>query len=910
MQNKPTVRRLAGALSVCLALMFGVLRGNASAQSAAPEIWGVTYLNEIWRRQNNAWVKLPGSNIRQVSVASDGSAWAIGNNDDIFRWTGSAWTTVPGKLKQISCASDQLIWGTNAANEVWKWIGDQWQKQTGTMKQVSVAVDGAVWALDPTGNVFSWNGSAWVAKPGNLAQLSLGSASLAWGVDANNNVYRWSGNAWDKQPGALTHVSVSNDGNTWGTNGNSIFRWTGSTWTSVEGSLRQVSVAAAQAVVSETFAKMCWKQTYTRGAGTVPTDCPAGQDKDAGLCYDKCKPGYVGVGPVCWSSCPAGFRDDGAFCAKPEAYGRGAGYAIWSEDKCRAENNGSCEKNGAMWYPTCRAGFSPAGCCICSPNCPASMTDIGVSCAKTSYGRGVGKVPGCAGGTVNDAGLCYPSCARDYDGVGPVCWGKCPADYPFACGAGCARSQSACAAAVSQMVTDTVSVAVNIALLVVGAPGVGQAAKTAAQQGATAAGKVAARGGFTSLGKALQPAMKAYARDFAKTFIKTYAKNMVTDKRNLFSNVYKVTKFAGLTGANQAAKEFGSLKTEGQFDYSLLAVADPTGIASMVYAFAQYGSCTVEDLAPSAMSFDFGTGALDGSQVRTIEITAQNKTTVTEITTSALSGCEVIPTASCIGKTLQPGEKCTIEVRAKANAKLLGEVRVYTSVYDAVPMSFEVTGNSGAGTQCASADADEAVNISSIAGVWAWNNDQNQKVVIDSKGIVSSYLGQGTVTVADPIKRTFNITLGNTKATATLSVEHDRMTVVQGGKTMPATKRPWDSRCNPGETFSAGLCYDVPVDYEVTTPGFIGKPCREDWRDDGVQCYPPWAGKMVSYQADPDGTYTMRHPILVTDCSQYAQTKKQTCPVNFKNTGGPAGCTCEAQPYSKEVKSLIGKLPK
>ena len=28
--------------------------------------------------------------------------------------------------------------------------------------------------------------------------------------------------------------------------------------------------------------------------------CAENQDMDAGLCYDKCKNGYKGVGPVCW----------------------------------------------------------------------------------------------------------------------------------------------------------------------------------------------------------------------------------------------------------------------------------------------------------------------------------------------------------------------------------------------------------------------------------------------------------------------------------------------------------------------------------------------------------------------------------------------------------------------------------
>jgi len=79
--------------------------------------------------------------------------------------------------------------------------------------------------------------------------------------------------------------------------------------------------------IAEDDKALCWKRTYTRGVGTVPTgDCPAGQEKDGGLCYLKCRDGFKGVGPVCWRGCPDKFRDDGAFCAKPESYGRGAGY--------------------------------------------------------------------------------------------------------------------------------------------------------------------------------------------------------------------------------------------------------------------------------------------------------------------------------------------------------------------------------------------------------------------------------------------------------------------------------------------------------------------------------------------------------------------------------------------------------
>jgi len=183
------------------------------------------------------------------------------------------------------------------------------------------------------------------------------------------------------------------------------------------------------------------KPSYGRGAGVVPKVCKPGQELDAGLCYEDCKDGYDGVGPVCWQDCPSGFRDDGAFCAKPQPYGRGAGYP-WelgdtafdlteARQRCeRDHGKGKCEQDGLIFYPKCKAGFHNVGCCVCSPNCTNGMTDIGVSCAKKSYGRGAGSVPTrCQNGMEYDAGLCYTPCRDGFDGVGPVCWGKCPSGF-------------------------------------------------------------------------------------------------------------------------------------------------------------------------------------------------------------------------------------------------------------------------------------------------------------------------------------------------------------------------------------------------------------------------------------------------------------------------------------------------
>ena len=50
-------------------------------------------------------------------------------------------------------------------------------------------------------------------------------------------------------------------------------------------------------------------------------------------------------------NCPGGFQDHGLFCRKPQAYGRGAGYALWDKNKCHREHRQGCEQHGLLFYP-------------------------------------------------------------------------------------------------------------------------------------------------------------------------------------------------------------------------------------------------------------------------------------------------------------------------------------------------------------------------------------------------------------------------------------------------------------------------------------------------------------------------------------------------------------------------------
>lgn len=139
--------------------------------------------------------------------------------------------------------------------------------------------------------------------------------------------------------------------------------------------------------------------------------------------------------------------------------------------RCNSANKDGCEKYGLIYYPKCKAGYDNFGCCICrpdpTPDCAAegyggnAFFGLSLSCA-------VKITPGdptpleCQADEEEDAGLCYPPCREEFDGVGPVCWQEC-GNGQVNCGAGCAATSSDCALAVGEQVLAPLVVAANIA---------------------------------------------------------------------------------------------------------------------------------------------------------------------------------------------------------------------------------------------------------------------------------------------------------------------------------------------------------------------------------------------------------------------------------------------------------------
>ncbi len=200
----------------------------------------------------------------------------------------------------------------------------------------------------------------------------------------------------------------------------------------------------------------CWKLFENRPNNDlgVPMTCKAGYNQDTnGLCYKNCAAGERGIATFCYKNCPAGLTDNGLYCLRQGEYARGGGYVIWQEANCKKDNPQGCEKSGAMWYPKCKAGYAPFGCCLCKPACPQGWENIGVSCKKPNYAREVLPLSECPSGREKSGLLCYPPCTKPgYEGVMNSCFQKCGMGRPHDCGGACTTDQKECAIGVVKQV--------------------------------------------------------------------------------------------------------------------------------------------------------------------------------------------------------------------------------------------------------------------------------------------------------------------------------------------------------------------------------------------------------------------------------------------------------------------------
>jgi len=292
---------------------------------------------------------------------------------------------------------------------------------------------------------------------------------------------------------------------------------------------------------------VCWKSTSQRGVGTIPNECTDSVNTiyQAGLCYGNCPSAQPnGVGPVCWSVCPSEYTDIGALCSFSgvNVYGKGCCCTVF----------GCCHN--------CNSGYTDVGC-LCQVSAP--------TLAKSSFARGAGHIPtGCPSNRHNEAGLCYSSCPSGSVGLATTCWSQCKGTLSTDCGAACASSSGACGSAIFDMVEAPLMIVIDIATDGV----LGSAIKSGA-----GIAKTALETGVSAIVKAAASKLAAgLTTEAVKATISSMAKGIGEQLQE--SAVQGIVDYAAHTTLNG--------DTPPTPDLDMLAALDPTGISSLVLAYA------------------------------------------------------------------------------------------------------------------------------------------------------------------------------------------------------------------------------------------------------------------------------------------------------------------------------------
>ncbi|HET9824609.1 MAG TPA: tectonin domain-containing protein, partial [Chitinophagaceae bacterium] len=198
------------------------------------------------------WAQIQGISAQDIGVGKNGTVWATGTNDAIYRWNGSSWQTMPGGAVRVAVDPDGVAWVVNRGGYIYKYnaaLSNGWELKPGSAKDIGIGADGSVWIIGTgaTGGgyrIYKWNGSDWKEMGGGAVRIAVDPPGNAWVVNNTNNVFHWEGNTWVMKLGAVKDIGVGANGIIWCTGADGrVYQWDVSNWKMKTGGASQISVA-------------------------------------------------------------------------------------------------------------------------------------------------------------------------------------------------------------------------------------------------------------------------------------------------------------------------------------------------------------------------------------------------------------------------------------------------------------------------------------------------------------------------------------------------------------------------------------------------------------------------------------------------------------------------------------------
>lgn len=181
----------------------------------------------------------------EISTGTDGVAFAVTQQEEVWRRDGNSWTQLPGSYTKIAARNANEVWAIDAFGNPARWNGSQWDSinTSEPLSDIAVSTNGTVFATGLGGNILQGVNNGWITIPGTLVDIEADSNDVIWGVNAAGEIYRRAGGAWTRISGTLTDISVGSDGSVWGANAaGQVWRWLGNGWSQQNVTLKSISV--------------------------------------------------------------------------------------------------------------------------------------------------------------------------------------------------------------------------------------------------------------------------------------------------------------------------------------------------------------------------------------------------------------------------------------------------------------------------------------------------------------------------------------------------------------------------------------------------------------------------------------------------------------------------------------------
>jgi hypothetical protein len=197
----PVVFTFLAALMVVLAqASFERLTGLARdlGIGANGTAWAIGTDQKAYRLNGTTWVVSPSANLTRVAIDPKGNPWAVGKNNAILRLVAAKWQPMPGQAFDLGIGADGTVYAVGLSNTLFRWNGSSWGQGFGSdAAQVAVDPQGNPWTVGKTGQIARYVAGKKEVLPGTALDIAVASNGtvLVIGTDARR-IWRWTGKDW------------------------------------------------------------------------------------------------------------------------------------------------------------------------------------------------------------------------------------------------------------------------------------------------------------------------------------------------------------------------------------------------------------------------------------------------------------------------------------------------------------------------------------------------------------------------------------------------------------------------------------------------------------------------------------------------------------------------------------------